>query len=66
MSKWTPAYSGKERKPHQERFACTGCEAVVDAPHSIGPPNKVCHCDKHLMSIPSDTYMKNFDSIEWN
>lgn len=64
MSKWTECYADKERT--RERFACTGCETVVDASHKKGPPNGLCKCDVRVVNIGSKAYRENFPKIQWN
>jgi hypothetical protein len=65
MSSWKAVYRNKKRRKQDERWACTGCEAILDQSHNETPQNGICTCPACTGKTVSEAYRENYDLIKW-
>lgn len=63
---WIEIYRHHDMLPEDEGFACKGCGAKDNHSHKDGPANDACKCDPQLISVPSKTFIENWELIKWN
>jgi Zn finger protein HypA/HybF involved in hydrogenase expression len=60
MTEWKAVFRSKKKCPEDERWACTGCGAILDQNHKITPQDGTCQCPACTGKTVSGAYRENY------